>query len=250
MGARENERRRRERTRRVRAGIGSEFRQLRSDAGLSARAVARVAGVSPSHLCGIELGKVEASTDVLVAIADVLGADLTIRAYPGTGPRIHDHVQARIIEELIRVTKDRWSPFAEVPVYRPVRGYVDLVLDERAAQRLVATEVHSDLRRLEQQLRWAQDKAASLPSSDLWKRFDVAPDVSSLLVLRSTQRTRALVQRFPETFASLYPARAEEIYAAITDGGPWPGAGLLWARVVGEVVTFLPRPPRGVRFGR
>lgn len=250
MSAREDQRRRRERTRRVRSGIGGEFRQLRSDAGLSARAVARAAGISPGHLCGIELGKVEARTEVLVTIADVLGADLTIRAYPGTGPRIHDHIQARIIEELIRITNGGWRPFTEIAVYRPARGYVDLVLDERAAARLVATEVHSDLRRLEQQLRWAQEKASSLPSSDLWRRFDVAPDVSSLLVLRSTQRTRALVQRFPETFASLYPARTEDVYAAVTGTAPWPGSGLLWVRVAGEVVTFLPGPPRGVSFGR
>lgn len=250
VGAREIERHRRERTRRVRAAIGGEFRQLRTDAGLTASAVASGAGVSRSHLCGIELGKVEASTEVLVAIADVLGADLTIRAYPGTGPRIHDHVQARIIEELIRVTKDRWRSFVEVPVYRPARGYVDLVLDEISAPRLLATEVHSDLRRLEQQLRWAHDKAASLASSELWKRFVVEPEVSSLLVLRSTQRTRTLVERFPEMFASLYPARAEAIHKAITGGGPWPGPGLLWARVVGDDVILLPRPPRGVSFGR
>jgi transcriptional regulator with XRE-family HTH domain len=250
MGAREDKRRRLQRTRQVRSAIGAEFRQLRSDAGLTARAVAVAAGISPSHLSGIELGKKEASTEVLVAVADVLGADLTIKAFPGTGPRIHDHIQARIVEELVRVSKGRWRAFVEVPVYRPARGYVDVVLAERSVPRLVSTEVHSDLGRLEQQLRWAQDKAASLASSELWRQVDGEPETSSLLVLRSTQRTRALAQRFPEILASLYPARAADVLRAVTSDGAWPGPGLLWARVDGEQVTFLSRPPRGVTVGR
>lgn len=250
MGAREDQRRRRERTQRVRRGIGEAFRQLRTDAGLTAAAVARASGISPSHYCGIERGSVEASSHVLVSVADVLGADLAIRAYPSTGPRIHDRIQARIVEELIGASRARWRTYVEVPVRHPARGYVDVVLSDRQAARLVATEVQSDLRRIEQQLRWAQEKAASLPSADLWRTFETAPVVSSILVLRSTERTRALVDRFPGTFAALYPARAAEVHAAITGDGPWLGPGILWARVLGDAVMLLPHPPRGVAFGR
>jgi len=250
MGAREDRRRRLERTRYVRAAIGEQFSRLRADAGLSARSVARAAGISASHLGSVERGSAEASTGVLVATADVLGADLTIKAYPGTGPRIHDRIQARIVEELLRSTATRWQPFVEVPVRRPARGFVDVVFAERAAPRLVSTEVHSDLRRLEQQIRWAQEKAMSLPSADLWRRFDEPPEVSTLLVLRSTERTRGLVDEFAETIRTVFPARATDLHAALTGDGPWPGPGLLWARVVGHSVTLLPHPPRGVRFGR
>lgn len=250
VSARDDLRRRRERTRLVRAAIGDEFRRYRSDAGLTARSVARSAGISPSHYSGIEHGSVEASTGVLVAIADVLGAELVVRAYPGTGPRVHDRIQAPIVEELLRITKQRWRSHLEVPVLRPARGYVDVVLDDRVEPRLVSTEIHSDLRRIEQQLRWAQEKAASLPSSELWRRFETMPEVSSLLVLRSTERTRSLVDRLSETFRALYPARAADIHAALTGEGGWPGSGLIWARVIGREVTILAHPPRGVSFGR
>lgn len=250
MGTREIERRRKHRTRQVQDAIGDELRRLRIDAGLSGRLVARAAGISIGHLSEIERGRVDASTAVLVAVADVLGADLSVRAFPNTGPRIHDRIQAPIIEELLQISSERWRARPEVAVYRPSRGFIDVVLDDRRRPRLVATEVHSELRRLEQQIRWAQEKVASLPSSDLWRTFDVAPEVSSLLVIRSTAQTRVLVDQFSSTIASVYPARAADLYAALVGDAPWPGAGLLWARVEGSNVSILDRPPRGVRFGR
>ncbi len=250
MGEREDQRRRRAKTRALAISIGADLRRAREDTGLTLRSVAAAAGISAAHLSGIELGRSEASRSVLVAVADVLGADLSVRFFPGTGPRIHDHIQARIIETLLAVSRPRWRAFLEVPVHRPARGYIDVVLSEAPVPRLVGTEVHSDLRRLEQQLRWAQEKSASLPSADLWRRFDTPPEVQSMLILRSTARTRELVGRFGETLATFYPAKARDLYAAITGAGPWPGSGLLWARVEGEACRLLDGPPRGVAFGR
>lgn len=250
MSAREDERRRRVRTRSVRVSIGSDIRRLREDAGLTQAAVARAIGMSPGHLCGIEKGTSEASTAVLVGIADVLGADLSIRAYPNTGPRIHDRIQSQIVEQLLRATRPRWRAFVEVPVTRPARGYVDVVLADNAHPLYVATEVSSEIRRLEQHFRWAQDKASSLRSAALWANAPEGCEISRLLVLRSTRNTRDLAQRFPETFRALYPARARDVFDSVCGDLPWPGPGVLWARVDGDVVTLLDRPPRGVAFGR
>jgi transcriptional regulator with XRE-family HTH domain len=250
MTAREDARRRSARTRLVRESIGGEFRRLREDAALTQAAVARAVGISPAHLCGIEQGLSEASTAVLVGIADVLGADLSVRAYPNTGPRIHDRIQAKIVEHLLRVVRARWRTFIEVPVTRPARGYIDVVLADQLDPLYVATEKSSDIHRLEQQFRWAQDKALSLPSAALWSNAPSGTVVSRLLVLRSTRNTRDLAQRFPGTFEALYPARASDVFAAVCGDGAWPGPGVLWARVDGDVVTLLDRPPRGVAFGR
>lgn len=250
MSAREDERRRRARTRLIRESIGGEFRRLREDAALSQAAVAKSVGISPGHLCGIERGASEASTAVLVGIADVLGADLSVRAYPNTGPRIHDRIQSRIVEHLLGAVRPRWRTFVEVPVTRPARGYIDVVLADQADPLYVATEVSSEVRRLEQHLRWAQDKASSLPSAALWSGAPPGAEVSRLLVLRSTRNTRDLAQRFPATLGAVYPARASDVFAAVCGDGEWPGPGVLWARVEGEMVTLLDRPPRGVAFGR
>jgi transcriptional regulator with XRE-family HTH domain len=250
MSAREDERRRRGRTRTVKDSIGRDFRRLREDAALSQAAVARAIGISRAHLCGIEKGDSEASTAVLVGIADVLGADLSIRAFPNTGPRIHDRIQSQIVEHLLRVVRPRWQTFVEVPVFRPARGYIDVVLADQLDWLYIATEVSSEIHRLEQHFRWAQDKASSLPSAALWSSATENARVDRLLVLRSTRNTRELAKRFPETFTALYPARARDVYAAICDDGPWLGSGILWVRVDEGDVTLLDGPPRGVAFGR
>ena len=250
MTARDNARRRRVRTAEVRRSIGHDFLRVRNDAGLAQAHVARAADISPGHLCGIEQGRSEASTSVLVAVADVLGADLSIRAYPNTGPRIHDRIQARIVEALLGVVQPRWRPFVEVPVVRPARGYIDLVLRDNAGPVFVTAEIQSELRRLEQTLRWAQDKTASLPSADMWRSAPPDAEVSRMLVLRLTRSTREVAQRFAETIATAYPARTRDVHDAVTGGAPWPGAGILWVRVEGDRVTILPDPPRGVRLGR
>lgn len=250
MSAREDLRRRRRRTEWVKGLIGTDLRRLREDAGLTQATVARAIGISPAHICGIEKGVSEASTEVLVRIADVLGADLSIRAYPNTGPRIHDRIQSQIVEHLLGAARPRWRTFVEVPVTRPARGYVDVVLADRPGTLCIATEVSSEIRRLEQHFRWAQDKASSLPSAALWSTVASGASVSRLLVLRSTKSTRDLARRFPQTFEALYPARTQDVFAAVCGDGPWPGPGVLWARVEGDVVTLLDRPPRGVSFGR
>jgi transcriptional regulator with XRE-family HTH domain len=250
MSAREDERRRRGRTRTVKESIGRDFRRLREDAALTQVAVAKAVGISPAHLCGIEKGISEASTAVLAGIADVLGADLSIRAFPNTGPRIHDRIQSQIVERLLRVVRPRWRTFVEVPVLRPARGYIDIVLADQPDPLYVATEVSSEIRRLEQHFRWAQDKASSLPSAALWSSASADARIDRLLVLRSTRNTRDLAKRFPETFQALYPAKARDVFAAICNDGPWPGSGLLWVRVEGGEVTVLDEPPRGVAFGR
>lgn len=250
MSAREDERRRHARTRTVKGSIGGDFRRMREDAALTQAAVSQAVGISPGHLCGIEHGKSEASTAVLVGIADVLGADLSVRAYPNTGPRIHDRIQSQIVEHLLRAVRPRWRTFVEVPVTRPARGYIDVVLGDQPDPIYVATEVSSEIRRLEQHFRWAQDKASSLPSAALWSQAPSDARVSRLLVLRSTRNTRDLAQRFPEIFEALYPARSHDVFAALCGDATWPGPGVLWARVDGDVVTLLDRPPRGVAFGR
>jgi transcriptional regulator with XRE-family HTH domain len=146
---------------RLRSQIGAQIRDLRSDAGISLRGLAEAAGVNYGFLARIEQGAREPSISVLAAIAEALGADLSVRMYLNTGPRVRDHIQAAIVEELLRIAHPRWQRLTEVPVYRPARGRIDAVLHDPRAAIVVATEVHSQIRRLEQQLGWANLKAES-----------------------------------------------------------------------------------------
>ena len=217
---------------------------------MSLRRLAAASGVSQPHLSQILAGDREPSISVLTAIGNALGGDVSIRFYPTTGPAIHDRGQARIVEELLRIAAPVWRGDPEVAVNRPARGFIDVVFDSQALGTIVATEVQTRIDRLEQQLRWAQDKASSLPSADLWPYLDGDRAISRMLILRSTATNRELARRFEATLRAAYPARAEDVFASLTSGTAWPGPGILWADVTGDVVRILDRPPRGVPVGR
>jgi transcriptional regulator with XRE-family HTH domain len=238
----------------LRRAIGTEIRRLRVDAHLSLRAVAHAGGLTPSHLSEIERGIAEASLATLAAIGDVLGADPSIRLFPTTGPRIHDRFQAPIVEALLRTAHADWKRLVEVPVWRPARGVIDLVL-VRQGEIVVATEVQSELRRLEQQIRWGREKAESLPSAEAWPMIAAGrPDqpISQALVHRTTRTNRDLARDFESTLRSAYPGRTAEAIAALRNPAvPWPGATVIWAEVTSTgIARMLDVPPRGVRLGR
>src|SRR5688572_18561107 len=145
--------------------IGEEILRLRLDAGVSLRELGAVTGLDPSHLARIEKGKTRASLGALTAISVALGADLSLRFYAGAGPRIRDRFQAPMIEAMLRNLHSRWMARLEVPIPRPARGIVDLVLTDQLSPSAVIGEAQSELRQLEQQLRWFAEKADAIGST-------------------------------------------------------------------------------------
>ena len=219
------------------------------DAGISLRRLAVAADIDAGYLTQIVAGTRQPSVAVLVALATALGANLSVRAFPTTGPNIHDRLQAPIAEELMRIAHPSWGRSVEVAVHRPARGFIDVVFHRPGD--LVATEVQTRLDRLEQTIRWSTDKAGALPSSDLWPPTADVPMIHRLLVLRSTAATREIARRFESTLRAAYPARTDDVFAALTEADrPWPGAGILWVDLRGDAVRILDRPPRGVSLGR
>jgi hypothetical protein len=159
----------------------------------------------------------------------VLGLDLSVRLYPTTGPLIRDRHQAAIGEALIRTLAPDWVRAVEVPVHRPARGVIDAMFARPGV--VVATEIHTDLRTIDQTLRWATAKAESLPSADRWDQLSNGGRavIERLLILRSTRHNRELVRTHAETFRAVYPADPHEALRALTGRAPWPGSCLLWA---------------------
>ena len=233
------------RTKRLRLRIGEEVRRLRLDAGVSIRELSAVTGLHHSFLARIESAQVQASIPALTRIGVALGADASFRFFSGAGPRIHDRFQAPMIEALLRDVAPRWQPRLEVVVPGPARGVADLVLIDRATPALVVGEAQSEFRRIEQQLRWASEKAKAFAEAD--------PDgrtVSRLLIVRSTEATREVARQYAATFAAAYPARTADVVDALTLGTTWPGDGIVWMRLQGGIAELLRYPPRGVALGR
>ncbi len=210
---------------------------MREDAGVSLAALARAAGVPNAYVWRIFNGDERPSIETYARLAAVLGADLTARCYPTTGPTIRDRHQARIAEALLGLAAGRWHPLTEVGVRRPVRGWIDLVLHEARERIVVATEIESELKRLEQQVRWSVAKAEALPSWPGWSALG-DPEISRLLVVRWTRRTRGVAAEFPRQLAAAFPAHPADALAALTGDTPWPGPALVWARIDASRVRF------------
>jgi transcriptional regulator with XRE-family HTH domain len=240
------------RTRRHSLQIGEDIRRIRLDAGTTLTALAEVVGVHRSHLARIEAGTARPSLEVLTAVGVALGADLGVRYFPGNGPRLHDRFQAPMIEAVLSSLDRRWGAELEVSVIRPVRGVIDMVLTDRDSPVVVAAEAQSELRRLEQQIRWGTEKAEALTNRlASHGPADAPPVVSRLLILRSTVATRELAQRYGATLSSAYPARvADVVDALVSPRALWPGPGIVWIRIDGGDVSLLRHPPRGVEIGR
>lgn len=226
---------------RIHRGVGEDVRRLREDAAVTRQQLAEAAGVNPGFLRRIEEGNARASIDTYAKISIALGSDLAARLYPNTGPAIRDRHQARILEALIGQLHPRWRAYPEVAVRRPSRGWIDAVLHEVTARTVVATEIQSDLRRLEQLLRWFPEKVASLPSWEGWARLGAVTTTSQLLIVRSTRATRTIGREFERQLAAAYPAHPADAIAALTGTATWPGNALIWAEIERDRVRFISR---------
>jgi transcriptional regulator with XRE-family HTH domain len=228
--------------------IVADMTTLREDCGLSRRSVAAAAGLSASTVADIEAGRCAPSIEVLARIGTVLGADLTVRFHPGAGPMVRDHLQAAMVQAHVRRLDRRWRKGLEVAVYRPVRGVIDLVLEDPRDAIVAAVEAQSELRRIEQQVRCFRSKADALalarssPSSTV--------DVARVLLLRSTAATRAIAAQYGDLLATAYPAGHVDLVHSLAGDAAWPGSGIVWCDVDGREARILDRPPRGVRLGR
>jgi len=235
--------------------VAGDLRRLIEDAGIRPVAVARAAGVSPSMVSRIMLAQRDASPETLARIALALGADVSMRLVPGAGIAIHDATQARMVDAFVHSLHRRWIPFPEVPVRTPSRGAIDVVLADSIGHGLIATEVHSQVRRAEQTVRWANEKAAALTSTDLYRMAAAAvdggdgrrPAISRLLVLRSTPATRTVVMELSATFAAAYPVEASLAVEALRGGLDWPGAAIVWMTVHGREAHLMDGSPRELR---
>jgi hypothetical protein len=108
-----------------------------------------------------------------------------------------------------------------------VRGWVDLALSDSTIGLVVAAELESVLRRIEQLIRWSAAKAEAIDAA------------SRLLVLRWTRANRQVVDESRRLLRQAYPADPRDALASLTGSAAWPGPALIWARIArvsGELV--------------
>jgi transcriptional regulator with XRE-family HTH domain len=224
---------------RLHRGLAEDIDRLRTDAGLTVAALSRAAGVDRGYLHRVLAGTERPSHETYARLAVAVGADLVSRLYPDTGPLVRDRHQARILEALLRAVHPRWQVHTEVAVRRPSRGWIDAVLHDPREGMAVAVEIQSELRRLEQVVRWSAEKAASLPSWDGWASVGADTRISNLLVVRRTRASKAAASAFVGQLRVAYPAHPDDALAALTGTAPWPGAALIWSVIDGRDVHLV-----------
>ena len=223
----------------IRARIAEDLRRLADDAGISGRVLVRASGLNASYVARILNSDERPTLETYAKLAAVLGADLSARLYPNTGPTIRDRHQARILEGLLGQLHPRWHPYHEVAVRQPARGWIDAVLHEPRESLAVAVEIQSELRRLEQLIRWSGEKADALPSWQGWRRFaDPPPTVTQILLVRRTRATRDVALEFSRHLLAAYPGHHDDAVAALTGVRPWPGPALVWVQLDKDGMRF------------
>jgi transcriptional regulator with XRE-family HTH domain len=225
---------------RVRQRLLEDLERLCSDAWISRTALAAAAGVPPSFVGRIFAGQARPSIETYARLTEALGADLNARIYPNTGPAIRDRHQARILEAILAIVAPRWHRLTEVAVRRPARGWIDLVLCDRREGMAVASEIESTLNRIEQLVRWATEKAESLPSATEWTTIGDGLAISRLLVVRWTRANRSAVDDARRQLRVAYPAHPDDALEALTGAVAWPGPALVWARETDGVYRLVP----------
>jgi transcriptional regulator with XRE-family HTH domain len=223
----------------ARQRLAEDLERLCADAGVSHTALARAAGVPPSFVGRVFAGAARPSLETYSRLTTALGADLSARIYPNTGPAIRDRHQARILEGLLGVIHPRWRRYTEVSVRRPARGWIDLVLWEDRELVLIASEIESTLNRVEQVIRWSTEKAESLASWSGSPQTEERGTTSRLLIVRSTRATRAAARDAARQLRVAYPAHPDDALAALTGTDRWPGPAMIWARIDGGIVRLV-----------
>lgn len=219
---------------RARTSLRDDVDRLRLDAGWSVAGLGRAAGVDPSYLHRILFDRAGASLDTYAGLAVALGADLSAKVFPNTGPTVRDQAQAAILELALRDRHPRWHPYLEVAVRRPSRGWIDAVLHDPREGVAVASELQSELRRLEQLIRWQAQKADALPSWEGRDRLEGEPAISRLLVVRRTRATRRAAAEYARQLRVAYPAHPDDALEAMTGTAAWPGPALVWVTIDGR----------------
>jgi len=149
-----------------------------------------------------------------------------------------------MVEALIRTLDPTWRAWPELAVPR-ARGYIDLAIELRPRRSAIACEAHSELRSLDIVLRRLHEKALALAELGTFGR-----EVSTLLLVRSTERTRDVARLHAATLAAAFPARSADAIAALRGTAAWPGPAIILVRLEGGRAEILDRPPRGIRLGR
>lgn len=201
------------------ANIGREVLLARTNAGLSRRAAARLAGLSPATLRSVELGKASVRIGTACRVSAAVGLKVWAKAFPVGGPSLRDTGQLRLAERLKSLSHAALRVVFEVPLGG--RRSVDVVVF--GPTEIVAIEIYRLIADLQAQYRSAAGKRDELAASH-------HRPVRLVLALEDTQHNRTLMREHASAVVTMLPAGSREILRSLRSGEPLGRDGLLWLR--------------------
>jgi len=206
--------------------VADELRAMRIRAGVSQSAVAAAVGVSRSVISRFEQGNPGISLRTRFQVAALLGADLRMSAFEGSGALLRDAAQAPMLERVIHACDRRWRKTIEAPIPGPGRRSVDLRLD--SAGSIVLIEVETRIGGLEEHIRELHSKRQALTETETSRAGPGRP-IHVVLALPATRRHRTIVRDHPHIIKAAFPAPSADLLRALGDvRDAWPGDGILW----------------------
>jgi transcriptional regulator with XRE-family HTH domain len=216
--------------------VGIALREARVALRLPQRVVAARAGISQAHWSRIERGLEHgAALDTLAACAAAVDTQLAafIEAMPGADlPRDIEHLRRQaLIVEIARSGGWTATPEAPVPTDGPRPRSIDVLLMRDARHEAAVVEIWDLILDGGGAMRGLEAKALATR-----ERLPPGWRAEGLLVVRGTQRNRALVRELAPLFAARYPASSALWIAALVNADrPMPSAsGLAWTSVAGD----------------
>jgi transcriptional regulator with XRE-family HTH domain len=200
--------------------IGAEIRLARATSGMTARQVARRAGVSPSTYARIEAGGPGVAIGTLCAVAEAVGLDIVLRAFDGRRPSLRDTGQLRVAEALLPRLHGTWQPEVELLVGDHGES-VDLVLF--GPSEIIAVEIERLIVDFQDQYRRGDRKRAMLAA--LHQR-----PVRLVMAVEDRRRNRDAVDRHITIVRTALTAGSRHILGSLSAGRPLGADGLLWVR--------------------
>jgi hypothetical protein len=186
---------------------------------MTVKQVAARAGVSWSTVFRVQAGHPGVSAETMCAVAEAVGLDLVLQAYPGRQPSLRDSGQLVIANRLLSQAHAAWQPTMELAIGEQGRA-IDIVLS--GPGEILACEIERLVVDFQAQYRRADAKRRALAA--MHQR-----PVRLVIVVEDTRRNRRAVQGHPAIQAAL-PAGSRDVFGSLRSGRALGRDGLLWLR--------------------
>jgi transcriptional regulator with XRE-family HTH domain len=210
--------------------IGGDAKAMRSRRGWTQGELARRSGLGRMVVSRLERGIGPLDLETLDRVGLAFGVPVT--AGLGRDPQIEVADAGHLAMQELVLRHGRACGFTvgfELPT-KPAEPWrsIDVVLASEPQARMICVECWNTIGDIGAATRASRRKAAELEEMAI-ARWGEGARAGLVWVVRSTTRNRALLARYPEVFATRFPASSHAWVAALTTGGePPPTDGLVW----------------------